>query len=48
MFRRAFTAFVLLAAGFIGGLLLTARLPISNDSLAREMKTPAAAPVPAR
>src|SRR5215467_16401824 len=38
--RRLFPAFVLLAAGFIGGLLLTGRLHISNDFLAEEIKAP--------
>jgi len=51
MFRRVFGASVLLAAGFVGGILLTARSPISNDSLADEIKTSApraaAAPPPA-
>src|SRR5215813_12335462 len=40
--RRLFPALVLVAAGFIGGLLLTARLHISNDFLADEIKAPAA------
>src|SRR6476661_3783769 len=43
MFRKLFAAFVLLAAGFIAGLLLTARLHISNDSLADEINAPRAA-----
>jgi serine protease Do len=47
MFRRLFAALVLLAAGFIGGLLLTARLHISNDSAADELRTPVAAARPA-
>src|SRR3979490_2540746 len=47
MFRRVFAALVLLTAGFIGGLLLTARLHISNDSLADEVRTSSAAPRPA-
>ena len=42
MFRKLFAALVLLAAGFIGGVLLTARLHISNDSLADGVKDPAA------
>ena len=46
MFRKLFAAFVLLSAGLIGGLLLTARLQISNDSLADDFK-PSAAPRPA-
>ena len=41
MLRKLSAAFVLLAAGFIGGLLLTARLHISNESLADELKTTA-------
>jgi len=41
MFRKLFAALVLLAAGFIGGTLLTARLNISNDSLADGVKDPA-------
>src|SRR5215468_1227116 len=40
MFRKVFAAFVLLAAGFIGGLLLTARLHISNESLAEVAAPP--------
>jgi serine protease Do len=36
-FRKLFAAVVLLTAGFIAGLLLTARLHISNDSLAGEV-----------
>jgi len=48
MFRKVFAALVLLTAGFIGGLLLTARLHISNDSLADEVRTSSsAAPRPA-
>jgi serine protease Do len=49
MFRKVFAASVLLAAGFIAGLTLTARLHISNDSLADQITTakPAAARVPA-
>src|SRR5262245_16310793 len=43
MFRKLFAAFVLLTAGFIGGLMLTARLHITNDSQADELKAPAAA-----
>jgi serine protease Do len=43
MFRKLFAAFVLLTAGFIAGLLLTARLHISNDSLADEINAPRAA-----
>ena len=39
MFRKVFAAAVLLSAGFIGGLLLTARLHISNDPLANEIRT---------
>jgi serine protease Do len=41
MFRKLFAALVLLAAGFIGGILLTARLHISTDSLADGVKDPA-------
>ena len=41
--RRLFPALVLVAAGFIGGLLLTGRLHISNDYLAEEVKAPAGA-----
>src|SRR3954471_10074414 len=41
MFRKLFAALVLLAAGFIGGILLTARLHISPDSLADGVKDPA-------
>jgi serine protease Do len=43
-FRKVFAAFVLLAAGFIGGLLLTARLHISNESLASGTNEVAARP----
>jgi len=39
--RRLVPALVLLSAGFIGGLLLTGRLHISNDFLADEIKPPA-------
>ena len=39
-FRKLFAAVVLLTAGFIGGLLLTARLHISNDSLANAIDAP--------
>src|SRR5215831_11667628 len=39
-FRKLFAAVVLLTAGFIGGLLLTARLHISNDSLADGLNAP--------
>jgi len=46
MFRKLFPALVLLTAGFIGGLMLTARLHISNDSLADEVGATAAAPRP--
>ena len=46
MLRKLTAAFVLLAAGFIGGLLLTARLHISNESLADELRTTAAGPRP--
>jgi serine protease Do len=46
--RRLFLAFVLLTAGFVGGLLLTARLHITADSTADEISLPAApAPPPA-
>jgi serine protease Do len=45
--RRLFLAFVLLTAGFVGGLLLTARLHIAADSSADEVALPAApAPPP--
>jgi len=49
MFRKVFAASVLLTAGFIAGLTLTARLHISNDSLADQITTaaPAEARVPA-
>ena len=49
MFRKLVAALVLTSAGFIGGMLLTARLHISNDPLAVEMKTgtPATAAPPA-
>src|SRR5436305_7300250 len=49
MFRKVFAASVLLTAGFIAGLTLTARLHISNDSLADQITAaqPAAARVPA-
>jgi serine protease Do len=40
MFRKLFAAVVLLTAGFIGGLLLTARLHISNSTLADELNAP--------
>ena len=46
MLRKLSAALVLLAAGFIGGLLLTARLHISNESLADELRTTAAEPRP--
>ena len=46
MFRKLFAALVLLTAGFIGGTMLTARLHISNDSLADEVRT--TAPVASR
>ena len=39
-FRKLFASVVLLMAGFIGGLLLTARLHISNDSLADGLNAP--------
>jgi serine protease Do len=45
--RRLFLAFVLLTAGFIGGLLLTARLHITADSSADEIALPAAPAPPA-
>src|SRR5512136_143229 len=46
--RRLFLAFVLLTAGFVGGLLLTARLHIAADSSADEIALPGApAPPPA-
>src|SRR5215510_9844273 len=40
-FRKLFAAVVLLTAGFIGGLLLTARLHISNNTIADELNAPA-------
>jgi serine protease Do len=46
MFRRIFAALVLLAAGFVGGTMLTARLHITNDSLAEEVGNTAPAPRP--
>src|SRR5262249_21514384 len=42
--RRLFLAFVLLTAGFVGGLLLTARLHITADSSADEIALPAPPP----
>jgi len=42
MFRKLSAALVLLTAGVIGGLMLTARLHITDDSLADEIRTPAA------
>ena len=42
--RRLFLAFVLLTAGFVGGLLLTARLHITADSSADEVALPAPPP----
>ncbi len=47
MFRKLFAAFVLLIAGFIGGMLLTARLHISNDTAADELTLASGAPRPA-
>src|SRR6266550_9639056 len=47
MFKKLFAAFVLLTAGFIGGLLLTARLHIASESLADEVRPAAAASRPA-
>jgi serine protease Do len=50
MSRRLVLAFVLIAAGFIGGLLLTTRLHIAADSTADEvvaLPTASAAPAPA-
>jgi serine protease Do len=41
MFRKLFAALVLLTAGFVGGIMLTARLHISNDSLADEVRSTA-------
>src|SRR5215467_9615263 len=41
MTRRLFLAFVLITAGFVGGLLLTARLHIAADSSADEVALPA-------
>jgi serine protease Do len=46
MFRKLFAALVLLTAGFVGGLMLTTRLHISNDSVADEVSATAAAPRP--
>ena len=34
MFRKVFASLVLLTAGLLGGLLLSSRLHITNDSLA--------------
>jgi len=42
--RRLFLAFVLLSAGFVGGLLLTARLHITADSRADEIALPSPPP----
>jgi serine protease Do len=39
-FRKLFAAGILLSAGFIGGLLLTARLHISNNTIADELNAP--------
>ncbi|HXD73979.1 MAG TPA: trypsin-like peptidase domain-containing protein [Vicinamibacterales bacterium] len=47
MFKKLFAGLVLLTAGFIGGLLLTSRLHINNDSLADELRAPSAAGTPA-
>jgi len=48
MFKKLFAAFVLLTAGFIGGLLLTARLHVGLDTVAGEARTaPSARPAPA-
>src|ERR1043165_778360 len=51
MLRKLFAASVLLLAGAIGGMLLTARLHLTNESLADEMKDPSpratASPAPA-
>ena len=41
MTRRLFLAFVLITAGFVGGLLLTVRLHITADSSADEVALPA-------
>src|SRR5215471_15657670 len=41
MTRRLFLAFALITAGFVGGLLLTARLHIAADSSADEIALPA-------
>ena len=46
MFRKLFAALVLLTAGLVGGLLLSARLHISNDSIADDVSASAAAPRP--
>jgi Do/DeqQ family serine protease len=44
--RRLFLAFVLISAGFVGGLLLTARLHITADSSADEALALPAKPAP--
>src|SRR5215475_3320884 len=44
--RRLFLAFVLISAGFVGGLLLTARLHITADSSADETLALPAKPAP--
>src|SRR5215472_5439195 len=41
MTRRLFLAFLLITAGFVGGVLLTARLHITADSSADEIALPA-------
>src|SRR5262249_20705461 len=44
--RRLFFAFVLITAGFVGGLLLTARLHIAADSSVDDVVALPAAPAP--
>jgi serine protease Do len=46
LFRKLLAALVLLTAGFVGGLMLTARLHITTDSAAGEIAAPG--PSPAR
>ncbi|HVZ22940.1 MAG TPA: hypothetical protein VG871_17830, partial [Vicinamibacterales bacterium] len=47
MFRKFSAAVVLLTAGFVGGLLLTARLHLTTDTNADEVKAALSAPVAA-
>jgi serine protease Do len=44
MFRKLFVATVLLSAGFVGGLVLTARLPHASESRAEASPAPKAEP----